>query len=52
MLQEGLEHDQIQSTKCVKKHQLDNRKFIHESLTIVLKNYRISREKKHLADRK
>ena len=52
MLQEGLEHDQIQWIKCVIKHQLDNRKFIHEPMTIVLKNYRKSREKKHVVDRR
>ena len=37
MLQEGLEHDQITVNQVCNKQQLDNRKFIHEPVTIVLK---------------
>ena len=52
MLQEGLEHDQNQWIKSVIQHQLDNRKFIHEPMAIVLKKLSQSREKRHLADRR
>ena len=44
MLQEGLEHDQIQLIKCVIKQKPDNEKKTK-------RNYRVSREK-HLADRR
>ena len=36
MLQECLKHDQVTVIKCLIKQQLDNRKFIHEPMTIVL----------------
>ena len=45
MLQEGLEHDQVQWIKCVIKQQLDTEK------KKTKRNYPVSREN-HLADRR
>ena len=54
MLQKGLEHNQItvnQMCNIATAPQLDNQKFIHEPVTIVLKKTVALAVKKHLADR-
>ena len=54
MLKEGLEHNQItvnQMCNIATAPQLDNQKFIHEPMTIVLKKTVALAVKNHLADR-